>query len=66
MIVLDLTYNKNKLYKTLEYWFKDMLNFNFSEKGLELVSLAHFVYDFLKKMFLKLHPINWPNIMVSS
>ena len=43
-----------------------MLNFNFSEKALELVSLAHFVYDFLRKMFLKLHPMNWPNIMASS
>ena len=26
-----------------------MLNFNFSEKGLGLVSQAHFVYDFSKK-----------------
>ena len=28
-----------------------MLNFNFSEKGLGLVSQPHFVYDFSKKSF---------------
>ena len=28
-----------------------MLNFNFSEKGLGLVSPPHFVYDFSRKMF---------------
>ena len=28
-----------------------MLNFNFSQKGLELVPSTHFVYDFSKKMF---------------
>ena len=37
---------KNKLYKTLDYWSRDTLNFNFSEKGLGLVSLQRFVYDF--------------------
>ena len=29
-----------------------MLNFNFSEKGLALVSPPHFVYDFFKKKCL--------------
>ena len=33
-IILILAYNKNKLYKTLGYWSKDMLNFDFLEKGL--------------------------------
>ena len=28
-----------------------MLNFNFSEKGLGLVSQPHFVYDFSRKCF---------------
>ena len=37
-MALNLTYNKNKLYKTLDYWSRDTLNFNFSEKGLGLVS----------------------------
>ena len=54
----------NQLYKTSDYWFKDMLNFNFSEKGLRLVSPPHFVYDFSRKMFLMLHSINWPNFFV--
>ena len=32
-----------------------MLNFNFSEKGLGLVSPPHFANDFSRKMFLILH-----------
>ena len=32
-----------------------MLDYNFSEKGLGLVSPAHFVYDFSRKLFLVLH-----------
>ena len=43
----------------LSYSSRDMLNFNFLEKGLEKgVSPQHFVYDFSRKMFLTLHPIN--------
>ena len=57
-------YNKYKLYKFLHYWFRDMVNFNYPEKGLELVSLSHFVYDFSKIMFLMLYSINWPNFNV--
>ena len=34
-----------------------MLNLNFSEEGLELVSPPHFVYDFSRKTFLILHSI---------
>ena len=45
-IALNLPYNKNKLYKTLDYWSRDMLSFNFSEKVLGLVSPPHFAYDF--------------------
>ena len=63
-IALNLAYNKNKLYKTSDYWFRDMLNFNFSEKGLALVSPSNFPYDFSRKMFLMLHSINWPNFIV--
>ena len=59
-----LAYNKNKLSKTLDYWFRDMLNFDFSEKGLGLVSPPHFVYHFSRKTFLTLHSINWPNFIV--
>ena len=34
-----------------------MLNFNFSEKDLGLVSPPHFVYDFSRKVILMLHSI---------
>ena len=41
-----------------------MLNFDFLDKGLGIVSPAHFVYDFSTKMFLMLYSINWPNFIV--
>ena len=34
-----------------------MINFNFSEEGLGLVSPSHFVYEFSRKMFLMLRSI---------
>ena len=37
---------------------RDMLNFDFLDKGLGIVSSAHFVYDFSKKMFLMLYFVN--------
>ena len=52
-IVFSLA-DKNKMYKTLEYWSRDMLNFEFLEKGLEVAPPPHFVNDFSRKMFLKL------------
>ena len=42
-----------------------MLNFNFSEKGLGLVSSPYFGYNFSRKIFLMLHSINRPNFIVS-
>ena len=63
-IVCNYAYNKNKPYKTLDYWSRDMLDFNFSEKGLGLISQPYFVYDFSWKMFLLLHSINWPTFTV--
>ena len=59
-----MLYNKNKLYKTLDYWSRDVLSFNFPEKSLGLVSPPHFVYDFSRTMFLMLHSFNWPNFIV--
>ena len=35
-----------------------MLNLNFPEKGLGLVSPPHFVYNFSRKMFLILYSTN--------
>ena len=60
----QLAIQKSKLYKTLYYWRRDMLNFIFLEKGLGLVSSPHFVSDFSIKMFLMLHSINWPDFIV--
>ena len=42
-------------------WSRD---FNFPEKNLGLVSAPYFVYDFLRKMFLMLYSIYWPNFIV--
>ena len=62
-IAPKLAYSRNKLFKTLHYWSRDMLNFNFLDKGLGIVSPAHFVYHFSTKMFLMLYSINWPNFI---
>ena len=40
-----------------------MLNFDFLDKGLEIVFPARFVYDFSTKMFLMLYSINWPTFI---
>ena len=42
----------SKLYKTLDYWSRDMPNFDFLEKGLGRGSPPHSGYDFSSKMFL--------------
>ena len=50
-IVFNLAYNKNKLYKILDYWSRDMLNSNFLEKG-QGQFLHHILYMiFLRKCF---------------
>ena len=41
-----------------------MLNFDFLEKGLGIVSPPHFVYDFSRKMFFMSYSINGPNFIV--
>ena len=41
-----------------------MLNFDFLEKSVGMVSPAHFVYDFSGKMTFMLHSITWPNFIV--
>ena len=40
-----------------------MFNFDFLDKGLGIVSPAHFVYDFSTKMFLMLYSTNWQNFI---
>ena len=39
-----------------------MLNFDFLDKGLGIVSPVYFLYDFSTKIFL-LYSINWPNFI---
>ena len=58
LIALNVSYNKNKPYKTFDYSSRDMLNFDFSERGLGIDSPSHLVYDFSRKIFLMLHSIN--------
>ena len=41
-----------------------MLNFDFPEKGLRVVTPLYFVYHFSKKTFLILYSFNWPNFGV--
>ena len=62
-IALKLADNRNTLFKILHYWSRDLLNFDFLDKGLGIISPAHFVYDFSTKMFLMLYSINWPNFI---
>ena len=57
-IALNLAYNENNLYRTLDYRSRDMFNFHFSEKGLGIVSPPHFAHDFSRKMFVMLYSIN--------
>ena len=61
-IALNLVYSKNKLYRTLGYWYGDIINFDFPEKCLGLVSPPNFVYDFSRIMFLMSFSINWQNL----
>ena len=35
----------------LDYWSKDMFNFDFLEKGVGIVFLKHFVYDYYQIAF---------------
>ena len=59
--VLDLplwTYIKKKLHKCSDGQSRDMLNFEFVEKGLGLVSPPHVVYDFSRQLFLMLYARN--------
>ena len=47
--------HKSKLYKTLDYWSRNMLNFDTLEKCLGILSPPYFVYDFSRKLFLMLY-----------
>ena len=38
LVVVNFVNSKSKLYKTLDYWSRNMLNFDFSEMGLGMFS----------------------------
>ena len=63
-IALNLACNKNKLYKSLDYWSRDMLSFGFLVKALGIISPPHFLYNFLRKICLMLYSTDWPNFIV--
>ena len=58
-IVLNLVYDKRKLYKTFDYWSKDVLNFDLLGKVLEIISPSQFANGLSRKMLLILYSINW-------
>ena len=41
-----------------------MLSFDFLEKSVGIASPPHFVYDFLRKMFLMIYSNDCPNLIV--
>ena len=60
---LDLAYNKNKLYKTSDYWSRAKLNFDFLGNFLGIVSPQNFVYNILRKIFFLLYTTNCPSFI---
>ena len=50
--------------ETLDYWFGYVLSFDFLEKSVGIASPPHFVYDFLRKMFLMIYSNDCPNLIV--
>ena len=54
-------YIKTKALTTFAFtWYKAVLE---NKRCLELVLLPHFLHDFLRKIFLTLYSINWPNFI---
>ena len=64
LLALNLVHNKNKLYKTLDYWSRDLLNLDFFEKGLGIILPPQFLYDFSRKIFFILYSIVLPHFVV--
>ena len=62
-IVHNLACNIIKRCRTWDYWSRDMLNFDFLQKGLGIVSPPYFMKDVSRKIFLMLHSINWSNFI---
>ena len=47
---LHLADNENKLHEALDYWSRDMLNFDFLEKSQGIISLPHLENEVSKKI----------------
>ena len=62
LIALSLTFNGNKLYKTLGFRIRDTLNFDFLEKNPGIFTT--FWAWFFKKLFLMLYSIDSPGMIV--
>ena len=61
--LISICLNSRKL-TNLDYWSRDMPNFDILEKGFGRVSAHIQCMIFQEKMFLLLYSINWPNLTV--
>ena len=50
---------KNKLYETLTYWWRHILNIDFMNASVAIVYPLHLVYDLSRKMFFTFYSINF-------
>ena len=60
----QISIQQKQMFKTFQYWSRDMLKFEFLDKGLGINSPAHFLYDFSTEIFLMLYSINWPKLII--
>ena len=54
---------KKQIDSTIDYFSRNMSNFDFLGKGLGRVFPEHFTYYFPRKMFIMLYFIIWPNFI---
>ena len=63
-IVWQVEDNQNTLKLSVDYLFLTHIKFfKKTKRGLELVSLVHFLWDVWRKLFLVLSSVTWPNFM---
>ena len=54
---------KKQIDNTIDYFSRDMSNFDFLGKGVGIGFPAHFAYYFSRKMFIMLYFIIWLNFI---
>ena len=64
-MALNLAYNKNKLYKTLDYWAKDMLNFDFFYKRVCEKFLHHILLMIFQEKYFSCYILLTDQISLS-